>query len=216
MLLTPLLLCLTLALTLGLLFAEAATTTLSDVIVLGPLLGSYPPSNPDLVGGIQYLEGSLSDSSGVSFGNVSLALTIWAHPAGASSVRVTKQKYFTLSEGQISALGTILLPNLVYNATAQSPPVTFKIPIAGGTGKFFGATGVLETTSTNTPNEVSTYVLFVPLLFVHLLFPHPLPPCSDICPPSFFHRAPPGAVHVHLRLADHLSSVNSPLLAPLA
>ena len=213
MFLAPLFLSLTLALAVGLLWAPCAegATSLSDVIVLGPFLGTYPPTNPDLVGGTQYLEGALSDSSGLTIGNVSLALTIWAHPAGAAKLRVTKQKYFTLFKGQISALGTILLPNVVYNASSPSASVSFYIPLAGGTGKFFGATGVLNTTSTNIPNEVRPSVLLLFLLLFLLL------PPTTYCPPSSFPTAchTSGTVHVHVCLAAHPNAVDSPLLVLL-
>jgi len=69
-------------------------------------------------------------------------------------VNVSKQKFFYLPGGQISAIGTISLPN---NEDPQAHRSYF-IPVVGGTGKYSGCSGTLNTTTTINPNVV-TYVL---------------------------------------------------------
>ena len=128
--------------------------------VVGPLLGTYDPYDPSgisLPGQPSFLEASLVDKDG-TLGRILLLLTVWPTTMTNSTtqalVNVSKQKFFYLPGGQISAIGTISLPN---NEDPQAHRSYF-IPIVGGTGKYSGCSGTLNTTTTINPNVV-TYVL---------------------------------------------------------
>jgi hypothetical protein len=128
--------------------------------VVGPLLGTYDPYDPSINNGSlpgqpAFLEAGLVEpTNGTTVGRILLILTVWPTTNSTNGlVHVSKQKFFYLPGGQISALGTISLPD-----NTDLAKQSYFIPIVGGTGQYFGCSGTLNTTTTDKLNVV-TYVI---------------------------------------------------------